>query len=78
MQLLDFGAHFRAQQRIQIRQRLVEQKQLRLPNDGPAHCDSLPLPAGKRTRLAVEQMIDLENCGSLFHAPVDVGSGKLA
>ena len=78
VQQLDFGAHFRAQQRIQIRQRLVEQKQLRLPNDGTAHCDSLPLPPGERTRLAIEQMIDLENRRSLFHAPVDVGSGKFA
>ena len=45
MQLRQFVAHTDAEFRIEVRQRLVEQKDLRLPHDGAADRDPLPLPA---------------------------------
>ena len=41
----DLSAHLHAQLRVEIAQRLVEQKYFRIAHDGAAHGDSLPLTA---------------------------------
>jgi hypothetical protein len=48
MQRLDLGAHVDAQLGVEVRQRLVEQEDLGLADDGAAHGDALALAAGKR------------------------------
>ena len=54
MQLLDLGAHLHAQFGVEIGERLVEQKHLRIAHDGAAHGDALALAAGKLARKALE------------------------
>ena len=63
VQLLDLGPHLGAQLGVQVGQRLVEQKDGGTPHDGPPHGDSLALPAGQRSRLAVEKFGNVENFG---------------
>ena len=45
----------RAQQSVEIRQRLVHQQHGRVADDRPRHRDALPLAAGQRVDAAVEQ-----------------------
>ena len=63
---LDLGAHLHAQLGVEIRQRLVEQKDLGIANDGAAHRDALTLAAGERFRPPVEQLGDVENTGGVL------------
>jgi type 1 glutamine amidotransferase len=72
MQALQFGAHSDAQLRVQVRERLVEQKGLRLPDDRAPDRDALPLPARQGPRPAVEQLLDAEDAGGLLHPAVDL------
>ena len=46
LEVAQFGPHHDAQLQIEIGQRLVEQQQARLENDGPRDGDTLLLPAG--------------------------------
>ena len=66
VQLGDLGAHLRAQLRVQVGQRFVQQEDLRLTDDGAAQGDTLTLTAGQSLRLAVEQVLDVQDLGSLF------------
>ena len=63
MQQLDLGAHLDAQLGVEVRQRLVEQEQLRVARQRAAHRDALALAAGELAGLAVEQMLDLQQLG---------------
>ena len=54
LELRDVGAHLHAQLRVEVRERLVHQEDLRLAHDRAAHRDALPLAAGELLRLAVE------------------------
>ena len=56
MQPLDLAAHLVAELRVEVRQRLVEQEELRVAHDGPADGDALALPAGELARIAVEEL----------------------
>ncbi|KKO63297.1 hypothetical protein VM94_03048 [Janthinobacterium sp. KBS0711] len=78
VQLLDFRAHFRAQQGVQVRQRFIEQEQLGLAHDGAAHGHALALAAGQGARLAVEQVVDFQDGGGGAHALFDFRLGELA
>ena len=61
MQFLDLGAHLHAQLGVEIGQRLVEQKHLRVAHDGAAHGDALALAAGQLARIALEQLRQAED-----------------
>jgi hypothetical protein len=50
---------------VQVGERLIEQKSLRFPNDGPAHGHALPLAAGELTRRALQKFLEAENLGDL-------------
>ena len=45
VELLDLDPHLGAQERVEVRQRFVEQKRLRLAHDRPSHRDALALTA---------------------------------
>ena len=60
-----------AQQRIEIRERLVEQKGLRFADDRPAQRDALALAAGQLRRPAIEDGAELERRSGALHALVD-------
>ncbi len=53
MQLLDFGAHLRPQLGVEVGQRLVEQEDVRMADDGAAHATRWRWPpdscAGRRS-----------------------------
>jgi hypothetical protein len=72
MQRLDLRAHCDAQLGIEIRQRLVKKKDLRITHDGAAHRDALALAAGELARIALEQDIEAENVRGLLHAGLDL------
>ena len=58
---LDGVAHFHAQLRVQVGQRLVHQQHPRLDDDGAGERHALLLSAGEVCRHAVLEMIDLDD-----------------
>ena len=69
VQLLDLDAHGDAELGVEVGQRLVEEEDLRVADDGAAHGDALALAAGELLRVAVEQMAEVEDrrgAGSTF------------
>ena len=74
----DFGPHLHAELGVEIRQRLVEQKHLRLADDRPAERDALPLAAGELARSAVEQRFDREDLGRFADAAFDLRPRRAA
>jgi hypothetical protein len=51
VQFLELGAHGHAQLGIEVGQRLIKQKDLRVAHDGAAHGDALSLSARELTRV---------------------------
>jgi hypothetical protein len=68
----DVGAGLHAQLGVEVGQRLVHQEHLRLAHDGPAHRHPLPLAAGERAGLAVEELGQVEHLGRLGHLLLDL------
>jgi hypothetical protein len=73
VQLLNLEPCLGTQLGVQIRQRLVKQKHLRLANDGAAHGHALALAAGQLARLALQQLGQLQNRGGLVDPDLDLG-----
>src|SRR6266705_906752 len=67
LKLLQFVPRRSAQLRVQIRKRLVQQKDCRLTHQGTGQGDPLALPPGKLAWLAVKQMADAKKRGGPFH-----------
>jgi len=63
---LEFGPHLRPQLRVEVRQRLVHEEHLRVPDDGATQCDPLLLAARELLRTVVEQLRDLQQARGLF------------
>ena len=78
VQLLDLDAHLGAQQRVEVRQRLVEQEGLGLADDRAAHRHALALAAGELARLALEQVLDLQDAAASPTRVLDLVLGPLA
>ena len=78
VQPLDLGAHVDPQLGVEVGERLVEQEDLRVAHQRPAHGDALALAAGELARLAVEQMADLQHVGDLGDRLVALGLGHAA
>ena len=72
VKLADLGARLDAELGIEVRQRLIEQKDLRLPDDGTADGNALTLPARERLGAPVEKLLDTEDLGRLAHACIDL------
>ena len=69
LQRADFAAHFLAQLRVEVGQRLVHQAHRRLGDDRAAERDALLLAAGELGRLALEQFLQAEQAGDARQAP---------
>ena len=65
------GARLHAQLGVQVRQRLVHQERRRVAHDRPAHGHPLPLPAGQVGRPAVQELVEVQDPGRLFHLLAD-------
>ena len=75
VQQRQLGARADAQDRIEIRERLVEQKRPGLAHDRAAQRHALPLAARELRRLAIEQRLDAERGSRRSHARVDLRRG---
>ena len=73
MQLDDFVARVDAQRRVEVRQWLVEQEDLRLAHHGAAERHALALAAGKRIWLAREQRQSPSMAAASCDAALDLG-----
>ena len=71
MQLLDFGSHLHPQLGIEVRQRLVEQKYLRVAHDRASHGDALALAARELPWIAIEQYRQTEDIRRLGNMRFD-------
>ena len=71
MQPRDLEAHIHPQRRIQIRQRLVEEKSLGFTDDGTADGHTLALSAGQLFRQPVQQRLEPQDLCNLCHTAVD-------
>ena len=75
MKLGDFEPRVDAQRGVEIGQRLVEQEELGLANDGTADGDALALAAGELGRSPVEIGVQREHGRSRADAPADLVRG---
>ena len=67
-----------AQRGVEVGERLVEEEDPRVADDGAADGHALALAAGELLRQAVEQVVDLQQLGRLHHPRLDVvGAGLL-
>ena len=78
MQLEDLHAGLDAQLGVEVGERLVHEEDLWLADDRPAQCDALPLAAGERLRLAIEELLEAQDPGRFADALVDLGFRRLA
>ena len=72
LQLGDLGAHLHPELGVQVGQRLVHQERAGLADDGPAHGDPLPLPAGQLPGLAAQQLLQFQDAGGLLDPAADL------
>jgi hypothetical protein len=69
---LEFGAHFQPQQRVEVRQRLVHQDDVRLHGERAGDGDALALAAGQLAGIALQQLLDMHEFGGAGDAALDV------
>src|SRR5690349_19080601 len=72
LDLLDVRAHLDAQLRVEVRQRLVHQKDGGPAYDRATHRDPLALAAGERTRLPLQVRLEVENARGLVDTTADL------
>ena len=75
LQGADLAPHLDAQLRVEVRQRLVHEADLRLGDDGAAERDALLLPARELRGLALEELFQAEDAGGALEALVALGRG---
>ncbi len=71
----DFALQLAAEAGFQVRERLVEEEEFGLADQGPAQGNALPLSAGELPRAAVEQVVDAQHGGGGGDAALDFGLG---
>ena len=77
VQFLNLQACARAQLGVQVRERFVEQKYLRLAHDGAAHGHTLALATREFAWLAVQQRAQLQDVGGLVDPRINLVLGQL-
>jgi hypothetical protein len=68
----DLRAHLDAHFGVEIRERLVEEKDFRVPHDGAPDRHALALPAGKGLWPAIKQLFDPQDARGFDHALSDL------
>ena len=74
----ELGAHLHAQLEVQVRQRLVHQERARVAHQRPPEGDALHLAARQLRRLALHQLLDVQQLGHAGDLRVDLGLRQLA
>src|SRR5207245_873280 len=81
LEALDLAAHLVPQPGVEIRERLVQQKDVRPLHERARERDALLLATGELRGSAIEQCVDLDERGGLAHAPLALflahGTAKL-
>jgi hypothetical protein len=72
VQLRDLAPRLHAQLRVEIRERLVEQKHGWLAHDRATNRDALSLPTRELSRLSAEHLLQAERLRGFRHAAVDL------
>ena len=67
--------HFESQPGIKVRQRFVQQKENRIPDQGTSQRNALLLPAGQRSRFLMQNRAEAEAFGSCVNLSVNVRTG---
>ena len=78
VQLFNLGTHVNAQLCVEVRQRLVEQVKLWLPCQRTTYRYPLALPSRKLARLAIQQMLYLQQLSHRLNAFAALGLVNLA
>ncbi len=76
MEARQLDPHLRAERRVEVRQRLVEEEDVRRARDGAADRDALLLAAGQFLRPLVEMLGDAEDLRGALHRRIDLGLGR--
>ena len=74
----ELGAHLDPQLQVEVRQRLVHQERPWLAHQRAAQGDPLHLAARHLRRVAVEQLLDVQQLGHALELGVDLALGQLA
>ncbi len=74
----ELGSHGEAHGGIDVAEGLVEEKDLRVADDGPAECDSLSLAARECGGLSLQEALDIEKLGDPADAAFDLGAWDFA
>ena len=74
VQLAQLHAHQLAELGVERAQRLVHQEGLRLPHDGAAQRDALPVAAREPADARAQQVLDAQDGRHVGHAAVDLGA----
>ena len=61
MQAGDVRARLDSELGVEVRERFVHEEDRWLADDGPSERDALPLPAGERLGLAIEQLVQAKD-----------------
>src|ERR1700733_9870520 len=72
MEALDLAAHVVPELRVEIGQRLVEQKDPRIAHHRAPDRDTLTLAAGELARIALKERAHSEHTGDARHALLDL------
>ena len=67
----DFGAHFRAELRIQIRYRFIHEEDLRTAHHRPTKSNALRLTPTQLVRRTHEQVFDMEHLRNISNTPIN-------
>ena len=74
----DLCLHFRTDLPVQSRQRLIQQKDIRLYDQCSCQCHSLLLPSGQLRHLPVHHSLQTDQCNVFLHLLPDLISGNLS
>ena len=77
MELGELGSHLSTELSVKVGERLVEEEDLGVTDDGTAESDTLLLTAGESLGLSVEQVSNVEDLSCFFDAALDLFLGSL-
>ena len=78
MQAGDVRARLDSELGVEVRERFVHEEDRWLADDGPSERDALPLPAGERLGLAIEQLVQAKDLARVRDASFDLVLRRLA
>jgi hypothetical protein len=78
LELHQLHPHLATELRVEVRERLVEEEDGRVPHDRAPERHALALPAGELAGVAGEERLEPQHASRLLHAPLDLRPRHLA